>query len=75
MRKTLLASIGVSIILSGAMGTHAGAMTPAPLSAIGPAAQADAALVHRATVVCGNNGCVPVQTKRVEHPKKLPGTH
>jgi hypothetical protein len=74
MRKTLLVSIGVAIVLLGAIGIRANAMTPAAPSAIG-IAQADAALVHQATVVCGNSGCVPVQTKRIVHPKKLPGSH
>jgi hypothetical protein len=74
MCKTLLTSIGLAIVLFGAFGIRASAMTPAAPSAIG-IARADAPLVHQATVVCGNNGCVPVQTKRVEHPKKLPGTH
>jgi hypothetical protein len=31
-----------------------------------PVATADAALIQRVTVVCGMNGCAPVQTKRVQ---------
>jgi hypothetical protein len=38
-------------------------MPSAPLSA------GDVQLVHRVTNVCGANGCVRVQTQRVQHQK------
>jgi hypothetical protein len=70
MPKTPLAALAASIILLGAMlGSRVCAMTIAPSSTLGVAP--DATLLHRATVICGSNGCAPVQTKRVQHPKKL----
>jgi hypothetical protein len=71
MCNILPTAFAAATILSvGMLGTPANAMTLAPASALG-AARADTALVHQATVICGNNGCVPVQTKRVEHAKKI----
>jgi len=43
------------------LGNPAEAMTPAVPSALG-AASADAGLVQQAHALCGNNGCVQVQT-------------
>ena len=70
MRRTLLVAIAAAAILSGGSLERADAMkfaTPSALGFAGP----DTAFVQRVTVVCGNNGCSPVQTKRVQR-RKLP---
>ena len=64
MRKTVLTALAVATILSGGMiWNQVHAMTRVVPLALGVAG-ADAALIQRATVVCGGNGCVPVQTSR-----------
>jgi hypothetical protein len=70
MRQTLLVAFATAAILSGGLPKLANAMTPATPSELGFASP-DAAFIQRATVVCGNNGCSPVQTKRVQR-RKLP---
>lgn len=67
MRETLLTAFAAATILSGGLfGDRAEAMTlAAPVAS--HVAAARAALVQQAVNVCGANGCVPVQTKRVRH--------
>ncbi len=70
MSKTVLAALAAAAIFSGAtLATRVTAMTPAAPSALG-AASAPSALVERVTNVCGMNGCAPVQTKRVQKPRR-----
>jgi hypothetical protein len=67
MHQTLLrAFVASTILLCGAFGSRAGAMTPAAPSALGVAAAHS--VVTPAAVVCGVGGCVPVQTKRLQRP-------
>ncbi len=67
MRNALLTALAAATLLSGGMlGSRAGAMPLVAPSALG-FATADAALVQQATNVCGSNGCVRVQTQRVQH--------
>jgi hypothetical protein len=70
MRKTLLIAVATAAVLSGGSLKRANAMTFATPSALG-FASTDIAVIQRVTVVCGNNGCSPVQTKRVQR-RKLP---
>jgi len=58
-----------TVVIAGALcaGMAARYAAAAPASAM-PAAHA-AAPVERVANVCGRNGCVPVQTKRVVHTK------
>jgi hypothetical protein len=53
------------------LATGAAAMVRAT-PAISAGATADRPLLQRVTVVCGQNGCAPVQTKRVQHGKYHP---
>lgn len=72
MCKALLTALAAATILSGGMlGKGAEAMTFAAPSALG-VATADAALVRQAAVVCGNTGCVKVQTSRVRPHRSHP---
>lgn len=73
MQKTLLVALAAATLISGGtLYSRVAAMTfaapPAPV-----AASPDAAVTPVA-IVCGNTGCVPVQTKRVQKPKPL-NTH
>jgi len=62
MGKILLAAFTAATVLSGGLSAgRAAAMSPAATSALSTAA--DAGLVREATMICGNNGCLPVQTK------------
>jgi hypothetical protein len=71
MPKNLFTALAAAIFLCcGMLGGQVNAMMPATASAVG-AARDGAALLQRATVICGSNGCATVQTKRVQHPKKL----
>jgi hypothetical protein len=75
MRKTRLTALAVAaILLGGAFGERAEAMTLAPPSALG-VATAHAGLVQKATVVCGMNGCAPVQTRRLQKHQLPKPTH
>lgn len=66
MRKARLTARAVAaILLAGVFGRGATAMTLALPSALG-VGSAPAALVQKATVVCGMNGCAEVQTKRLQ---------
>ncbi|MGA2891368.1 MAG: hypothetical protein ABSE22_00775 [Xanthobacteraceae bacterium] len=70
MHKSFLATLATATILTGAMiAGQAEAMTTTS-SALG-SARAAAATVQLATVVCGGNGCVPIQTKQVQKPRKF----
>jgi hypothetical protein len=69
MPKTLFSTLAAATILSGAMlAGRASAMPSAALSS----APARTALVHEAAVLCGGNGCAPVQTKQTQHKKFHP---
>jgi hypothetical protein len=66
MRKTLVTAIAAAAILTAGMHVkRVDAMSLALPSQLGVAA-AHAAIVRQAAVVCGNNGCGPVQTQRVQ---------
>jgi hypothetical protein len=72
MRQTFLAAAAAALILSGgSLVNRAAAMPLAAPSAL-DAETATASLVQQAAVVCGGNGCAPVQTtrqrKRIIHP-------
>ena len=68
MSKTLLAAVATASLLSiGMLGTRAAAM---PL-ALPSAASARGTFVERVMNVCGMNGCVPVQTKRILRPRRV----
>jgi hypothetical protein len=72
MQKTVLAALAVATILTGAVvGNRAAAITPASPPVLGATAD-NAGLVQQAAHICGNNGCVPVQTKRIFKPKQQP---
>jgi hypothetical protein len=67
MRGILVSSLVVaSIALSGSVAGDAVAATlaPAPIMSDG-----NGPLVQRVTNVCGANGCVRVQTQRIQHHK------
>jgi len=69
MSKTLFSAVAAAMILSGAMiAGRAAAMPPAALSS----APARSALIHEAAVLCGGNGCTPVQTKQTQRKKFHP---
>jgi hypothetical protein len=72
MHKTYVIAFAIVAILSGGLLECAKAMTITSPSALG-FATTNAALLQRVTVVCGNNGCSPVQTKRVQ--RRLPLKH
>lgn len=57
-RFLIIVFAATTVLSAAAFCDRAEAMTPARLSAIG---SSDAAL-HRVVVVCGTNGCAPVQT-------------
>ena len=66
MQKTVLAALAAATILTSAVvGNRAAAIT---LAAPGVAI-ANAGLVQQAAHICGNNGCIAVQTKRIFKPK------
>lgn len=69
MREILLTAFAAAIILaSAAPGHRAEAITVAARSALGVTA-VQAPTVEKVVNICGSNGCVPVQTKRVQHQK------
>jgi hypothetical protein len=69
MPKMLFSALAAATILSGAMvAGRAAAMPPDTLSA----ASARTALVQEAAVLCGGNGCAPVQTKQTQRKKFHP---
>ena len=71
MRRIQLTALAAATILSvGLFANRAEAMTLAAPSALGVAG-AHAAVVRQVAVVCGTNGCAPVQ---VSH-RRRPGTH
>jgi hypothetical protein len=73
MRRSLLTVLAVTILVANGFTLHrAAAMTLAGTSALG-VATAGTGLVQKATNVCGNNGCVAVQVKRLDkHQLKKP---
>jgi hypothetical protein len=74
MRGILLAGLAAASFLLGGLSTRAEtAMLAAPTTSY----TGKAAVVQRVTNVCGANGCVRVQTQRVQHqkPGSVPGKH
>jgi hypothetical protein len=73
MRKLLLVAFAVAVLASNAVLLHrAAAMTLAAPSGLGNAT-ARACLLQKVTNVCGANGCVAVQVKRLDkHQIKKP---
>jgi hypothetical protein len=75
MRKTLLAALAVAAIVSGTiLANRAEAMTTATPAALGVAA-VDTGMIREAAIVCGTNGCAPVQTKLLQRRKFHPLGH
>ena len=73
MPKTLLTALAAATILAGALPINrAEAMTVAAVSAPGIAS---ASFIREAAVVCGGNGCNPVQTKAQKRRKFKPLGH
>jgi hypothetical protein len=73
MRKAMLTALTATTLSSGLFVVHAAA-TPSQLPA--PAAPiAHSAWQRQATVLCGNNGCAPVQTKARQRRKFQPLGH
>ncbi len=73
MRGTILTALALSSILSsGVLGGNVEAATIGPTSA-SHAAAVSTIVIEWIASVCGANGCVPVQTKRIIHRQK-PGT-
>jgi hypothetical protein len=71
MSKTLLAALAaVTLLSAGTVCTRAAAMTLAAPPAL-HAANAHETFVERVTNVCGMNGCVAVQTKRIIRPRRV----
>jgi len=66
MRKTRLSALMAATIL--AVGMLAGRAAAMPFAA--PAGVS--APVEKVAVLCGGNGCLPVQTKRRQHKKFMP---
>jgi|HubBroStandDraft_4_1064222.scaffolds.fasta_scaffold745695_2 hypothetical protein len=69
MPKTLISALAAATILAGAMLTGRAAAMP---SAAPSPAPARTALVQEAAVLCGGNGCAPVQTKQTQRKKFHP---
>lgn len=75
MRKILLSAFTMATILSGGISAgRAAAMSPATPPALG-ATVTNAAPVREAAVLCGSNGCLPVQTKAPQKRKFQPLGH
>lgn len=75
MRKLLLSTFTMAAILSGGISAgRAAAMSPATPPALGTAVTT-VAPVREAAVLCGNNGCLPVQTKAPQKRKFQPLGH
>ena len=75
MRKTLLSAFTMATILSGGISAgRAAAMSPATPPALA-ATVTNAAPVREAAVLCGSNGCLPVQTKAPQKRKFQPLGH
>jgi hypothetical protein len=69
MPKMLFSALAAATILSGAMIAGRAAATPSDTLSAAPARPA---LVHEAAVLCGGNGCAPVQTKQTQRKKFHP---
>jgi hypothetical protein len=66
MHKTLLSALAAATFFAG--GTFADRAAAMPLAA--PAS--GTALAEKAAIICGGNGCAPVQTKQTQHHKFQP---
>jgi hypothetical protein len=75
MRGILLTGLAAASFLLGGLSTRdaEAAMLAAPTMSLA----GQAPVVQRVTNVCGANGCVRVQTQRVQHqkPGSVPGKH
>jgi len=67
MNKTVLMALATAVTLFGAM--------PSATPTAPALATAEAALVREAAVVCGGNGCGPVQTSAKHKRKFIPLGH
>ncbi len=75
MRRTFLTALAAATLLSGAtIADRAAAMT-APLASAAGIASPHAGFVREAAVVCGGNGCAPVQTSAKHKRKFIPLGH
>lgn len=78
MVRNVLAAIAAAALLSVALAAYqAAAMPPGGAAAIEDAAS-EGSLIQNVANVCGMNGCVVVQTKRVQHhqfPKSTAPSH
>jgi hypothetical protein len=75
MAKTLVSALAAATFLLGGMLVgRAAAMPPVAPAAFGTTA-ARAAPVQEAAVVCGGNGCAPVQTSAKHKRKFIPLGH
>jgi hypothetical protein len=80
MRRMLLTAVAIAAFISGAVLLHhAAAAAKAHAAPLADAGTADTGLVQLAMNLCGNNGCVAVQVKRLDKhqlqkpvPKNLP---
>jgi hypothetical protein len=64
MRRILFSCLAASVLSGGPAFAAEAAMLAAPMPGLG-----DTQLVQRVANVCGANGCVRVQTQRVQHQK------
>jgi hypothetical protein len=68
MRKTVLAALAAAATLSGGMPVHGACLpsfaAPALAAALAPDFSTPAGPVRLASIMCGTNGCNPVQTKQ-----------
>jgi hypothetical protein len=67
MRGILVSSFAVASILSS--GPIAGDAKAGPLTPASVISGSATSFVERVTNICGSNGCVRVQTQRVQHHK------
>jgi hypothetical protein len=66
MVRNILAAVAAAALLAAVLAAYqAAAMPPGGAAALEPAG--DGSLFQKVTNVCGTNGCVIVQTRRVQH--------
>ena len=70
MRNAIMSA---AILSAGLLVNHAAAL--APSAAVAPGAAAAPAPIREAAIVCGGNGCAPVQTKAQQKRKFQPLGH
>ena len=68
MRKTVLAALAAAAMLSGGMPVHGADLptlpSPSLAAPLAPDFSTSATPVRLAAVMCGTNGCAPVQTRK-----------